>query len=108
MKKLLLLILSTWIISTFQINAQNVRTKDGELFVEERIEAPLEKMEKSNVEIIKVKIMKKWKALGLSSDMKSKMNHHVIQVRYIVDNTLKTIIIDVNLVPIEYDYAVRY
>jgi hypothetical protein len=26
-------------------------------------------------------------------------------VRYIVDNTLKTMVIDVNLVPIQYDYA---
>ena len=107
MKKLLLVILSTLFVSILHMDAQNVRTKEGEIFGEQKIEATIEKMEKSNVELVTVKTMKKWKALGLSNDMKDKMDHHVIQVRYIVDNTLKTIIIDVNLVPIEYNYATR-
>ncbi len=105
MKKLLLVLIGTWIVSSLPMNAQNVRTKDGTNFGEKKIEAAIEKMEKSNVEIVKVKTMKKWKALGLSNDMKDKMDYHVIRVRYIADNTLKTIVIDVNLVPIEYDYA---
>ena len=107
MKKILFLLLNTWFVSILSIEAQNVRTKEGEIFGEEKIEATIEQMEKSDVEIVTVKTMKKWKALGLSNDMKDKMDHHVIQVRYIVDNTLKTIIIDVNLVPIEYNYATR-
>jgi len=82
-----------------------VRTKDGDSFGERKIEAAIEKMENKQVEIVKVKTMKKYKALGLSSDMKDKMDYHVIRVRYIVDNTLKTMVIDVNLVPIQYDYA---
>ena len=105
MKKLLLVLLGTFLFSHLPLNAQHVRTKDGENFGERKIEAAIEKMEKKQVEIIKVKTMKKWKALGLSNQMKDKMDYHVVQVRYIVDNTLKTMVIDVNLVPIEYDYA---
>ena len=101
MNKLLLVLAGTLFLS-LSVQAQSVTV------TEKKVEEVIEKMEKAPVEIVEVKTMKKWKALGLSSDMKSKMNHHVIQVRYIVDNTLKTIIIDVNLVPIEYDYAVRY
>ena len=105
MKKLLLLLISTFLFSHISLNAQQVRTKEGDNFGVRKIEEAIEKMEKSQVEIVKVKTMKKWKALGLSSDMKEKMDYHVIRVRYIADNTLKTIVIDVNLVPIQYDYA---
>ena len=107
MKKILFVVLCTWFLPVVSMDAQNVRTKEGEIFGEKKIEATIEKMEKSNVELVTVKTMKKWKALGLSNEMKDKMDHHVIQVRYIVNNTLKTIIIDVNLVPIEYNYATR-
>jgi len=37
--------------------------------------------------------------------MKEKMGYHVIRVKYKTENTQKTILIDMNLVPIEYDYA---
>lgn len=105
MKKLLLVLLGTFLFSHLPIKAQHVRTKDGDNFGERKIEEAIEKMEKKQVEIVKVKTMKKWKALGLSNQMKDKMDYHVVRVRYIVDNTLKTMVIDVNLVPIEYDYA---
>ena len=105
MKKLLLVLIGTFLFSHISLNAQQVRTKDGDSFGERKIEAAIEKMENKQVEIVKVKTMKKYKALGLSSDMKDKMDYHVIRVRYIVDNTLKTMVIDVNLVPIQYDYA---
>ena len=105
MKKLLLVLLSAFLFSHLSLSAQNVRTKEGDNFGARKIEEAIEKMEKSQVEIIKVKTMKKWKALGLSNDMKDKMDYHVIRVRYVVDNTLKTMVIDVNLVPIQYDYA---
>ncbi len=105
MKKLLLVLLGTFLFSHLSLSAQQVRTKDGDNFGALKIEQAIEKMEKSHVEILKVKTMKKWKALGLSNDMKNKMDYHVIRVRYIVDNTIKTMVIDVNLVPIQYDYA---
>ena len=105
MKKLLLVLLGTFLFSHLSINAQQVRTKDGDNFGERKIEDAIEKMENKPVEIVKVKTMKKWKALGLSNQMKDKMDYHVVRVRYIVDNTLKTMVIDVNLVPIQYDYA---
>lgn len=105
MKNILLVLLGTFLISHLPLHAQHVRTKDGDDFGTRKIEAAIEKIEKSQVEIVKVKTMKKWKALGLSNEMKGKMDYHVIRVRYIADNTLKTIVIDVNLVPIQYDYA---
>ncbi len=105
MKKLLLVLLGTFLFSHLSLSAQHVRTKDGDNFGALKIEQAIEKMEKSQVEILKVKTMKKWKALGLSNDMKNKMDYHVIRVRYIVDNTIKTMVIDVNLVTIQYDYA---
>jgi hypothetical protein len=105
MKNLLLVLIGTFFVSHFSTTAQHVRTKEGDNFGTRKIEAAIERMEKQQVEIVKIKTMKKWKALGLSSDMKDKMDYHVIRVRYIADNTLKTIVIDVNLVPIQYDYA---
>ena len=105
MKIPLLVLLGTFLFSHASLNAQQVRTKEGDNFGERKIEAAIEKMENKQVEIVKVKTMKKYKALGLSPDMKDKMDYHVIRVRYIVDNTLKTMVIDVNLVPIQYDYA---
>ena len=105
MKKLLAVLSCTFLFFHFSLSAQNVRTKEGDNFGARKIEAAIEKMENKPVDIVKVKTMKKWKALGLSNDMKDKMDYHVIRVRYIVDNTLKTMVIDVNLVPIQYDYA---
>ena len=105
MKKILLVLLGTTLLS-LSSNAQTVHTKDGAAFSENRIEAVIEKLEKTPVEVIEVKTMKKWKALGLSTDMKDKMDYPVVRVKYKTDKLLKTMVIDVNLVPIDYDYAI--
>ena len=105
MKKLLLVLIGTFLFSHLSLSAQQVRTKDGDNFGALKIEQAIEKMEKSHVEILKVKTMKKWKALGLSSEMKDKMDYPVVRVRYKTEKVLKTLVIDVNLVPIQYDYA---
>ena len=98
MKKLLVAFVGTLFIS-LSINAQGVT------ITEKKVEEVIEKMENSSVELIEVKTMKKYKALVLSNDMKEKMGYHVIRVKYKTENTQKTILIDMNLVPIEYDYA---
>lgn len=93
------------LLYNISIHAQTVRTKEGSAFSDRRIETVIEKLEKSEVEVLQVKTMKKWKALGLSNDMKDKMNYNVVRVRYKTETVLKTMVIDVNLVPIQYDYA---
>lgn len=60
----------------------------------------IDQMEEESVEIIKVKTLKKWKALELSSDMKSQMDYNVVRVEYETQDTLKIVIIDMHLVPI--------
>jgi hypothetical protein len=98
MKKLLLVLAGTMFLS-LSARAQGVT------ITEKKVEEVIEKMEKTSVEIIEVKTMKKWKALGLSSEMKEKMDYPVVRVRYKTEKVLKTLVIDVNLVPIQYDYA---
>lgn len=98
MKKLLWVLAGTLFIS-LSTQAQGVTV------TEKKVEEVIEKMEKTPVEIVEVKTMKKWKALGLSSEMKDKMDYPVVRVRYKTEKLLKTLVIDVNLVPIQYDYA---
>ncbi len=64
----------------------------------------IDKMESNSVELIKVKVLKKWKALELSNDMKSQMDYNVVRVKYKIKGTVKTAIIDRNLVPVNYDF----
>lgn len=98
MKKLLLVLFS---IILFGLSAQ----AQGISITEKKVEDFIEKMEKKPVELVDVKTMKKYKALGLSNDMKEKMDYPVVRVKYKTQDVLKTIVIDVNLVPIQYDYA---
>ncbi len=98
MKKLLLVLIGTLFLS-LSARAQGVT------ITEKKVEEVVEKLEKAPVEIIEVKTMRKWKALGLSSEMKDKMDYPVVRVRYKTEKVLKTLVIDVNLVPIQYDYA---
>lgn len=98
MKKLLLVLVGT-LFFTLTSQAQGVT------ITEKKVEEVIEKMEKVPVEVIEVKTMKKWKALGLSNEMKEKMDYPVVRVRYKTGDLLKTMVIDVNLVPIQYDYA---
>ena len=98
MKKLLLVLIGTLFLS-LSARAQGV-TITGK-----KVEEVVEKLEKAPVEIIEVKTIRKWKALGLSSEMKDKMDYPVVRVRYKTEKVLKTLVIDVNLVPIQYDYA---
>ena len=60
----------------------------------------IDQMEEYPVEIIKVKTIKKWKALELSSDMKSQMDYNVVWVKYKTQDDLRIVIIDMHLVPI--------
>ena len=48
--------------------------------------------------------MRKWKALELSHEMKSQMDYNVVRVKYRAKGTERMVIIDMNLVPIRYDY----
>ena len=98
MKKFLWVLAGTLILS---LSAQ----AQGVTVTEKKVEEVIEKMEKAPVEIVEVKTMRKWKALGLSSEMKDKMDYPVVRVRYKTEKVLKTLVIDVNLVPIQYDYA---
>jgi len=71
---------------------------------DKKVKEIIEKMESNSVEIIKVKIVKKYKALELSNKMRSQMDYDVVKVKYKVDGNLKTAIIDKHLVPINYDF----
>ncbi len=61
-------------------------------------------MESNSVELIKVKVVKKYKALNLSNKMRSQMDYDVVKVKYKVKGNLKTAIIDRHLVPINYSF----
>ncbi len=63
----------------------------------------IDKMESYPIEIVKVKTLKKWKALDLSHEMKPQMNYNVVRVTYKTQDSLKIVIIDMHLVPIRYD-----
>ena len=78
------------------ISAQTVR------ITEKKIKEVIDKMEPLEVEIIEVKTLRKWKALELSSDMKPQMDYNVVRVKYKTGDTLKTLLIDMHLVPIQY------
>ncbi|MCA0931825.1 hypothetical protein LCM02_05130 [Lutimonas saemankumensis] len=71
---------------------------------EDKVEEVLIKLEDSDVDIIKLKTVKKWKALELSHEMKPQMNYNVVLVKYESKGQLKTVIIDQHLVPIRFDY----
>lgn len=94
MKPLLLLLCILFI--PFSLSAQ-VRITD------EKVEEIIIQFENSEVDDIEVKTMKKWKALELSHEMKPQMNYNVVLVNYWAKGEKKTVIIDMNLVPIRYD-----
>ena len=71
---------------------------------EDKVEEILIKLENADVDIIKLKTLKKWKALELSHEMKPQMDYNVVLVRYVTKGEEKTVIIDQHLVPIRYDY----
>jgi len=71
---------------------------------EKKVEEVLVKFEKADVDIVELKTMRKWKALELSQEMKSHMDFNVIRVKYTSKGTNRMVIIDLNLVPIRYDY----
>ena len=98
MKKLLFVLFGTLLL-TLSAQAQGIT------ITEKKVEEVIEKMEKVPVEVIEVKTMKKYKALGLSSEMRDKMDYPVVRVKYKTQEVLKTIVIDMTLVPIQYDYA---
>jgi hypothetical protein len=98
MKKLLPVLLCT-LFFTLSTYAQGIT------ITEKKVEEVIQKMEKEPIDVIEVKTMKKYKALGLSNDMKEKMDYPVVRVKYKTNDVLKTVLIDVNLVPIQYDYA---
>lgn len=71
---------------------------------EDKVEEVLIKLEEADVDIIKFKTLKKWKALELSHEMKPQMDYNVILVKYESKGQEKTVIIDQHLVPIRFDY----
>ena len=74
---------------------------------EKKVEEVLIQFEKADVDIVELKTMRKWKALELSHEMKSQMDYNVIRVKYKSKGTERMVVIDLNLVPIRYDYLDR-
>lgn len=74
---------------------------------EKKVEEVLIKLENAEVDIVEVKTLKKWKALELSHEMKPQMNYNVVKVKYNAKGEFRTVIFDMNLVPIRYDYLDR-
>jgi hypothetical protein len=74
---------------------------------EKKVEEVLIQFENADVDITELKTMRKWKALELSHEMKSQMDYNVIRVKYKSKGTDRMVIIDLNLVPIRYDYLDR-
>ncbi len=70
---------------------------------EDKVEHLVQRMELHPVKVLQVKIMKKWKALDLSQEMKHHMDYNVVRVRYQVGDTVKTVLVDMHLVPIVRD-----
>lgn len=81
------------------ISAQSIR------ITEKKVEAVLVQLEETHVEIIELKTLRKYKALNLSNEMKSKMDYNVVRVKYMANGEEKNLLIDRNLVPIYYDYT---
>ena len=75
---------------------------------EKKVEEVLIQFEDAEVDIIELKTMRKWKALELSHEMKSQMDYNVIRVKYTTKGTNRMVIIDLNLVPIRYDYLDKW
>jgi hypothetical protein len=75
---------------------------------EEKVEEILIQFENAEVDIVELKTMRKWKALELSHVMKSQMDYNVIRVKYNSKGTERMVIIDLNLVPIRYNYLDRW
>jgi len=71
---------------------------------EKKVEEVLTKLENTEVDILEVKTQRKWKALELSNDMRSKMDYNIVLVKYLAKGSERTVIIDRNLVPVRYDY----
>lgn len=71
---------------------------------DKKVEEVLIQLESAEIDIIQVKTVKKWKALELSHEMKPRMNYNVVLVKYNLNGSKRTVIIDQNLVPIRYDY----
>ncbi len=71
---------------------------------EKKVEQVLIKLENAEVDIVEIKTIRKWKALELSHEMKPQMDYNIVMVKYNSKGTLRTVIIDANLVPIHYDY----
>lgn len=95
MKPLLLLLCMIFIPATLSAQLR---------VTEKKVEEVLIHLENSVVDIIELKTMKKWKALELSHEMKSQMDYNIVRVKYKVKGIDRTVIIDMNLVPIYYDY----
>ena len=93
----LLPILISLLLSCITLTAQ-------ERITEEPAAAVIIKFEQSDVDIVELKTMRKWKALELSHEMKSQMDYNVVRVKYRAKGTDRMVIIDMNLVPIRYDY----
>jgi len=93
-----LLLLLCLLFIPISITAQGVR------ITEKKVEQLLINLENSEVDIIELKTMRKWKALELSHEMKSRMDYNIVRVKYKSNGSSKTVIIDSNLVPIRYDY----
>lgn len=91
MKPLIILIL---LLSPFCLFSQTLK------ITEYGVKEIIDQMEEQPVEIIKVKTIKKWKALELSTDMKSQMDYNVVWVKYKTQEELRIVIIDMHLVPI--------
>lgn len=92
-----LLMLFCILFIPFTLSAQ-VRITD------KKVEEVLIQLESAEIDIIQVKTMKKWKALELSHEMKPQMNYNIVLVKYNLNGSKRTVIIDQNLVPIRYDY----
>lgn len=78
-------------------------TAQSEKISNRKVKDVIDQMELYAVELIQVKTLKKWKALELSRDMKSQMNYNVVRVKYKTRDTYKTVLIDMHLVPIQYN-----
>ena len=75
---------------------------------EKKVEEVLINFENADVDIVELKTMRKWKALELSHEMKSQMDYNVIRVKYTSKGVNRMVIIDLNLVPIRYDYLDKW
>jgi hypothetical protein len=78
------------------ISGQSIRITD------KKVQRVIDEMEMYSVELIEVKTLRKWKALELSSDMRPQMDYNVIRVKYRTGDMVKTVLIDMHLVPILY------